>query len=243
MTKPIVCAEFQVPSEKQTETQMDTPYAKSEDSNNTAEKYRAGGYAFINPIDIDTIASVIAQNKAVQLMFYFKGAEWWNNTNTPSVIFTDLQSADALHHGVVAVDFSLINGNKCLIICDSAVYPQETGQRVITSEFLAQRCYGAGYLIGLSNQHTVENKPHYNFTLPLSYGQSGAEVVALQNVLKFESFFPAIIPSTGYFGSITASALQKWQVAHGIYDFANETNLTKIRLGSKSLAILNQVYQ
>jgi hypothetical protein len=244
MCKPVVCFESQVPSQKMSDAQMDAPYTITADEVAIAEEYRASGYAFI-PIDIDKVASVVAEGKAVQLLMYFKADEWWGQTDgVPKILHPELTNmdVDALRHGIAAVDYLLHIGEKSLGIEDSAVLPTENGQRILTNTFFKQRCYGAGYLLPLSNNHSIINKPQYTFTKQLTYGMTDPDIVALQNILKFEGYFTSTIPSTGYFGPITAQALQKWQVAHNILDFQNVTDLTKIRFGSKSLTLANSLY-
>ncbi len=44
----------------------------------------------------------------------------------------------------------------------------------------------------------------------LHFGMRGPKVVALQNTLKKLGFFPAGVPSTGYFGPITRAAVEKY---------------------------------
>lgn len=78
------------------------------------------------------------------------------------------------------------------------------------------------------------------FTKPLTYGMQDPDVVMLQQKLQKQGFFPKNVNCTGYFGDITARAVKAWQVANGLMDFANETNLKKIRFGEKSIAKLNK---
>ncbi len=243
LCKPTACLDSQVPSQKLGESQIDVPYTQTQEQIDTATEYKAGGYSFI-PINIDKIASIISEGKAVQLVMFFARDEWWLNIE-PKIKHPELKNfdADALHHGICAVDYLLWNGQKALAIEDSSVYPNENGQRIITEEFLLKRCYGAGYLLPRTNQHAVVNKPKYKFTKPLTYGMlNNKDVKILQNILKFEGSMLNSIPSTGNFLALTAQAVKKWQVVHGIVDFINENDLTKIRIGSKSIAILNKLY-
>lgn len=244
LCKPLACLESQLPSQKLSESQIDASYPKTDDETSTAERYRAGGYAFI-PVDINKIASVISQGKAVQLLMFFLADEWWGYT-MPKMINPNLAVWDSksLHHGIVAVDFGLVNGVKSLFIEDSSVLEQENGQRIITEDFLLKRCYGAGFLLPLDNKHADINKPKHKFTTPLEYGMiKNKDVKELQDILKFEKFMLNSIPSTGNFLALTAQALKKWQVAHDILDFQNENNLTLIRVGSKTINKLNEIYE
>jgi len=244
LCKPLACLESQLPSQKISESQINASYPITQSETDTAEMYRASGYSFI-PIDIEKIASVIAEGKAVQLMMFFTADEWWLNT-TPYIKHPELQSSsdNALRHGICAVDYLLWNGKKALAIEDSAVYPNENGQRIITEDFLLTRCFGAGYLLPLQNQHAVTNKPKYTFTKPMVYGMyNNTDVKNLQDILKYEGYMLNSIPSTGNFLALTAQALKKWQVGHDILDFQNETDLTQIRAGAKTLTALNNIYE
>jgi hypothetical protein len=54
----------------------------------------------------------------------------------------------------------------------------------------------------------------YVFTLFLSAGSTGTQVTDLQNYLTAKGFYSG--PVTGYFGTLTAAAVKKYQTAHGI---------------------------
>ncbi|MDR3582161.1 MAG: peptidoglycan-binding domain-containing protein [Candidatus Pacebacteria bacterium] len=54
----------------------------------------------------------------------------------------------------------------------------------------------------------------YTFTSFLSTGSTGTQVTNLQNYLTQKGFYSG--PVTGYFGSLTAVAVAKYQTAHGI---------------------------
>lgn len=54
----------------------------------------------------------------------------------------------------------------------------------------------------------------YQFLKPFGLGSAGADVTALQQWLTAKGFYSGSI--TGFFGSLTESALKKYQTAHGI---------------------------
>ena len=53
------------------------------------------------------------------------------------------------------------------------------------------------------------------FTRSLTMGSSGADVTCLQNYLTGTGHFTFSGGATGYFGSITQSAVAAWQAGHG----------------------------
>lgn len=65
---------------------------------------------------------------------------------------------------------------------------------------------GAGQVLGAET---------YNFTTDLTIGSTGADVVALQQML-IDAGLLMIPAPTGYFGAMTKAALAKWQAAHGV---------------------------
>src|SRR5262249_20448076 len=71
----------------------------------------------------------------------------------------------------------------------------------------------------------------YNFTRDLTVGSSGADVTSLQQLLISKGYL-AIAAPTGYFGSLTQSAVAKWQAAVGLSPAAGY-------FGPKSRAFVN----
>jgi hypothetical protein len=67
------------------------------------------------------------------------------------------------------------------------------------------------------------------FTRPLIIGSKGKDVSALQQILNQQGYLST--SSTGYFGSLTAVALKKFQTAHGIEALGG--------VGPKTRAVLN----
>jgi hypothetical protein len=70
----------------------------------------------------------------------------------------------------------------------------------------------------------------YNFSRSLRQGDSGADVMELQNFLRAQGHFTHV--STGYYGPITAAAVKAYQAAHGLPPVG--------LVGPSTLALLNQ---
>lgn len=253
LCKPHACKEEQLPSQNMTEVQMNAePKDLTEDQKQTADYYCAGGYVEME-IDIDKIAAIIAQKKGVELIMFFLSQEYWRNV--PRIIEASLTNnrddQRIQRHGIAAVGFGMYKGKKALVIKDSSGLKSSikidgdfSGLRVITEDFLNERCYGAGYLLPRKNQSETTPKPAHTFARSLVFGMMRDEdVIALQNILKYEGFFSLDVPSTGNMLQITCGALKKWQVAHGIMDFANEPDVRKVRFGPKSIALANSIYK
>ncbi|MBZ8180838.1 peptidoglycan-binding domain-containing protein [Oscillatoria salina] len=52
--------------------------------------------------------------------------------------------------------------------------------------------------------------------MALQRGSQSVSVVQLQNTLKVQGFFPANVPSTGYYGATTETAVRNYQQAAGL---------------------------
>ncbi|KKR80196.1 MAG: hypothetical protein UU28_C0046G0005 [Parcubacteria group bacterium GW2011_GWD2_40_9] len=260
-----VTLEELVPSQNMADPQMDgaeIPQYKQD----VGSVFKIGNYVSLPIKDIDTIASVIqTTNKAVMVWFYFKSDEW---SDVPTVKYPDLNlyAGDTSRHSVTAVDFALYQGKKALIIEDSwGQFFGLNGQRVITEDFFRARNWFAAYPINFAfddqtqpQPQPVPVKPKYAFTKPLVFilwdnaknqpanmalhESQKTDVVALQNILKYEGHFPSNVTSTGYYGSITAKAVYAFQVAHKVAPLSELDSLRGRRVGEKTIKALNEIY-
>ena len=260
-----VTLEELVPSQNMADPQMDgaeIPQYKQD----VGSVFKIGNYVSLPIKDIDTIASVIqTTNKAVMVWFYFKSDEW---SDVPTVKYPDLNlyAGDTNRHSVTAVDFVLYQGKKALIIEDSwGQFFGLNGQRVITEDFFRARNWFAAYPINFAfddqtqpQPQPVPVKPKYAFTKPLVFilwdnaknqpanmalhESQKTDVVALQNILKYEGHFPSNVTSTGYYGSITAKAVYAFQVAHKVAPLSELDSLRGRRVGEKTIKALNEIY-
>jgi len=104
----------------------------------------------------------------------------------------------------------------------------------------------------------INLKPRYTFTKPLAFitwdtiknqpvdpalnENQKADVVALQNILKYEGLFPSNVASAGYYGAITAKAVYAFQVAHNVAPLSELNALGGRRVGDKTIKALNDLY-
>lgn len=237
-----VTLEVLAPSQNLSDTQMDAqsiePYKRD-----VGKIFSVPNYLELPVKDIETIASVIqTTGKGVMVWFYWKIDEW---TEHPVVKYPDLQLADPVSskHSVTAVDFALVNGKKCLIIEDSwGSSFGMAGQRVIDEDFFKARNWYAGYLMSFKFDTQALPKPVHLFSAELDFGQTNDDIKALQDILKYEGFFPTNTQSTGFFGSITAKGLLQWQIKHNVAPLDELNQLAGRRAGPKTIEILNSIY-
>lgn len=93
-------------------------------------------------------------------------------------------------------------------------------------------------------------KPKHYFAYNLTYGMMksqqpeyiGRDIIALQNILKYEGFLSKDVLSTGNFVNRTAEALYKWQTFHKVAPQAELDALQGRKAGRKTIAKLNELY-
>lgn len=194
------------------------------------------------PIDFYAVASEIDRSGAVMIWIKCSYDEWSRD------IPEGLSDSEAVRHSICVVDKISWQGTEYLVIEDSwgtwlhtSGIPLKDGQRAITKAFFDKHCYFTGCYTSFSFDGAV--KPSHEWKLPMKYGQTSDDIQALQDVLKYEKFFPSNQESTGYWGGITAKAVKLWQASHGILDFQSENDMTKIQAGPKTVALLNYLYK
>lgn len=248
-----VTLEELVPSQKMTDKQMDA-IKIDKYKEQVGEVFKTSKY--VQPIiSIDSLASTIQKTgKPIMVWYYFDYPEW---TTTPTNKFNYTAPHLApCRHSVTAVDFTLLGaehtsdkklwGKKALIVDDSwGTKYGEKGQRFITEDFHKARCYFALYFMSFKFEDgtidPVKDRPRYTFNVdmffdpkaPVTYGNP--DVIALQNVLKYEGLFPTNVESTGYFGSVTRKSVADFQAKYGIAPVEGYA-------GRKTRAKLNELY-
>lgn len=254
-TKGVTLEEL-VPSQNMTDKQMDAieiPEYKVEVGN----IFKSDNYVVLPTNDIDIVASTIeATGKGVMVWFYFgNNGEW---TDVPTIKDDNLNISSANRHSVTAVDYTLYEGEKALIIEDSWGKTYGLGgQRVIKESFYKKRNFFAGYLKEFVFETAPEeeekkeepvpkpDKPKYTVTKQLEFKPSFVveeDVKVLQNVLKYEGVFPKNVDSTGWYGPITAKAVDKFQRKHNVAPVAELDALRGKRVGPKTTAKLTELY-
>lgn len=213
-------------------------YKPTEEETAGALKYRGKNYVFMNPKDIDAVARAVDSGYTPILLLRCDISEW---TTEPFVDNRFTPPFNVNHFNPV-IYAGMRNGIKTLVTDDSwgSSYGKN-GHRFVSEDFITKRVEQIGYIIDLPE--VVINKPSLRFTKPLSFGQKDPAVKTLQEMLAHEGFFPATTTTTDFFGSITAGALKKWQVAHGILDFQNEKDIRRVRFGQKSIDMANSLYK
>lgn len=206
------------------------------------------------PFDIDTIAGIIENTKkGVMVWFRFSSSEW--SREMPVIQGTYAPLA----HSVTAVDYTIHNGKKCLVIEDSAHFGG-IAVRYISEEWITPtRMMFCGYPLNMKFITDTTPTPvigKHIFTKPLEFipltilGQISDttkhtsqkdDVVCLQDILKKEGVFPTNFASTGYYGSQTCKAVLLFQQKYAIDTPQNLLQLGGRRVGQLTLDKLNSL--
>jgi hypothetical protein len=142
----------------------------------------------------------------------------------PEILEDDLEPYEdrASRHSVTVVDYTLYNGEKALVIEDSAHFGG-ISRRVYTEKFFSKRNFFAGHMVNFKFENGSESnlqKPKYKFTKTLKYSPiityGNTDIIALQDCLKYEGLFPINSESTGYFGPITQKYVKEFQAKYGL---------------------------
>lgn len=157
------------------------------------------------------------------------------SANCPFIKGVEQKCTENIGHAV-----SLTKITEVYRLFDSYILDEtkEGQERFIRNVSLDYVFFPYGYMCSFTEKKNI--KPIFTFTIPLSYGTRSPEVVKVQDMLKYEGFVKG--DSTGFFGPITAKGVQKWQLAHGLTDFKDETDFKKIRWGEKSIKLANKLY-
>ncbi len=183
------------------------------------------------PLDFETVASTIqATGKGVMVWFRFAYNEW---TDKPTIL-TDKPN---LGHSVTAVDFTLVNGKKYLVIQDSwGSFYGLNGLRLISEEFFNARCFLASYLMTFKKL-VVESTT----TKPVFDGS----IVSAQTCFEYEGFFPSNVSKVEFWGNITRTACIDFQKKYNLQPtLGNFGPLTKAKLYElyPAYSILDDLY-
>lgn len=173
-----------------------------------AKNYKAKYYFEITDRSIDNIAKVLEQGYGVLAGFRFDYDEW---DDVPHI---NPKSKKECGHGIAFVDYALYEGKKALVMEDSwGPGTGKGGRRIITEEFLNERCFYAGYVTSL---------PNYVFSKLLKFGSRGVDVRKLQEKLG--------IKIDGIFGNQTKEAVKNYQLSKGLVSDGIVGKLTNAEL-------------
>lgn len=217
----------------------------------------AESYIYL-PKSMDAIAAVLDQKKAVSFTLFANFDEY--NSEIPTVKAQSLTYAEApIRHRVTFTERNLDDVlGKVLIMDDSwGLGNGKGGRRKITEDFFYKRVSEPVYLDAFTLNPQSSNKPKVKLTVPLEFipldvnneisdkvknAKQLEDVKKVQDVLRYEGFYPADKASTGYYGAVTAKGVDKYQRKYGVATPAELDELQGKRVGGKTITDINTRY-
>lgn len=229
------------PSQARTEEQMNG-HVQGQFEKDIAGISKVPAYLGMPAYDFDKLVSTLqTTGKPIPLGFFGTVSEW--NQDIPTISNPGLTLGQAtLRHAVCATpNVGVWNGEEGFTIEDSwgNTGIQGKGVRWITRAFFEKRNYIPGLYATTFSLEPGVQKPHYRFDRDLEFGMTHQDVRALQEIYRFEGFFPANHSGSSYFGNVTRDCTQKFQVKYGL---ASPGIAGYGRVGPKTRAKLNQLY-
>ena len=170
------------------------------------EPLKISGYVYVqkSPNWFEDIARAVQDNKHCVITVQSNYNEW---SSIPQI-----QGEPKWGHAVCVTDYVLYQGKKYLVIEDSwgSNIGQFDDRRLLSEEFIMSRCTGAVYLL---KDVPIVLPQGYKFTRTLQFGMYGDDVKKLQDALKALGFLASGVNSTGYYGTLTLKAVNKFQLA------------------------------
>lgn len=198
--------------------------------------------------NFDVIVSTLhATKKPIPLCFYGTYSEWNRDIPIISANIT-LRDAEVRHSVCATPNYGIWQGKEGFTIEDSwgSAGISGTGVRFITREFM-QRNYIGGLVPttfkSYSDMNVTPAKPKYKFRKTLQYGlKNDIDVVALQNILKFEGFFPANQSSTGCYFEVTRKGVLALQQKYKVASADELLSINGRVVGPSTIEKLNSLY-
>lgn len=238
----IVCPSYengQPPSEMFMERSQDITLADRED----AKLARAAAYANVQ-IDIDALAQAVQANKGAVLLIHGSNNGSWGSADPKPPVDSDV----IWSHWIYVGKAKMVNGKKMIALLNSwGPLVGQGGWQWIDQAYLTAPLKLYGQAVVSAWTHIANSKPvpsafAYNFALPLQIGQQTNDVVALQEALMVEGCFPLAVPASGYYGTITAQSVLKFQIKYAVAPVAELAQLGGRNVGPATLAKLNSLY-
>lgn len=192
------------------------------------------GYALV-PSVIDTVAQAVRDNGGVIIGIAGSNNGTWLSPNPQHPV----KGEDLWYHWLYVGKARIHNGVKQVGVHNSwGSSVGESGWQWINEDY-----FTGGWIFEVWSMIFNPNGApvifHHTFNVDLEYGQTSDEVKALQTALQTDGSFPSTVVPTRYYGTVTRTAVQKFQVKYGI---AKAGDAGYGRCGPKTRAKLNSIF-
>lgn len=221
-----------------------TPFEKD-----VAAISKIDNYVMLPLYDFDALVSTLAATKKPIPIGIFGTTKEWSQ-DVPKIIDKGLTAAKApVRHEICATpNFGIYNGEEGFTIEDSwgSAGIDGKGVRWITRAFFEKRNYIPGLypttFKTFQQLGVVPTRPTIKLTRDLEFGITGADVRALQEVYRYEGFFPANHAGSELFHNLTEECTRQFQVRHGIVSSGTPKTTGFGRVGPSTRAVINKLY-
>lgn len=200
----------------------------------TTKPFYKGARPVYVDLTFDKIATAVLQNGGVVIGIHGQNNGTWLSVEPTIPTLTNMRDPNVWHHWVYVGFAGMRNGRKCLGFKNSWGNIGDNGWQYIYEDYMPY------IFCAWSMVYTKNTWPKHVFNTSLKLGQSSKEVVALQDVLRYEGLFNNV--STGYYGPLTASAVDAFQRKYAVDTIANLNILQGKQVGPKTLKKLNELY-
>lgn len=203
-------------------------------------------YAYVSPT-IDQVAEALMACKGISILLRGSNNGTWLSTDPvpPSAaelaagLWSPANPDGYWAHYMMGVQALMRNGKKTIAVLQSwgSEVPNNSIQYLSEDYFAAPKAvFEAGVLLWNVKPAAP---PAHTFNTNLALGQSGPDVLALQQFLAYDGEFN--VAPTGYYGAITALAVLKFQLKYGVAATATLDELGGNSVGPATRAKLNSL--
>lgn len=191
-----------------TEDFMERPQDISQGAKLDAGAY-SGLFAYVYPqVTIDAVAQAVRDHQGV-----FIGIHGYNNGTWLSANPSSKEVGDPWAHFMVVIGAQLVNGKKNLICLQSWGDKAPDATQI---QYISENHFTAGHIwdaIAFVHAPLPAHTGHV-FNVNITYGTTSEEVRQMQITLAHDGCFN--LPPSGFYGPITAQAVLKFRLKHGI---------------------------
>lgn len=236
------------PSQKLSEAMLaktkQTPFEKD-----VAAISKIDSYVMLPLYNFDALVSTLAATKKpIPIGIFVTTKEW--SQDVPKILDKGLTPAKApVRHLVCATpNYGIYNGEEGFTIEDSwgSAGIEGKGIRWVTRAFFEKRNYIQGLypttFKTFEQLGVAPTRPKVTLTRDLEFGSTGADVRALQEVYRYEGFFPANHPGSELFHNLTEECTRQFQVRHKIVSSGTPKTTGFGRVGPSTRAVINKLY-
>lgn len=223
------------PSEAFMEQTADiTPAARDDAPNDQARSYAQV------PLDINSLAQAIRDTYGVVIGIYGTSNGTWGSAY-PTPPTDGAETPGAWAHWMYFGKAEVVNGKNMIAGLQSwGPGIGQNGWQWFDANYINAATFAAWSLV--FNPTPTPDAFSHSFEVDLSFGETTNEVTYLQTALAKDGEFPKSVSTTGFYGSVTAAAVLKFQTKYAVAPEAELTQLAGKKVGPATREKLNELF-